>query len=58
LTTLVPVASSDIAAVRLRAEDRSILAIAIYIPPTDQDALRRTMGLTRETFNEQDVDMS
>jgi Endonuclease-reverse transcriptase len=49
---VVPVASSDIVAVRFRVEDRPILAITVYIPPTDQDALSRTMELVRETINE------
>jgi len=45
----VPVASPDIVAVQIRVGMRAILAVSVYVPPQNQEALRKTARLLRQT---------
>ena len=48
----VYIPSSDLTAVQVWVQERSILAISVYVPPNDQLALARTCRLIRDTVTQ------
>jgi hypothetical protein len=47
----VTIASPDMTGVVIRTGDRKVLVVSVYIPPTDQDALRGACDLLRAVVN-------